>query len=47
MKSNLSWTWYKGLICFWSLRKIPAGSELFINYGKDWWTGREKERNKL
>ena len=37
---NLSWFWHGGSMAFWSLRKIPAGSELFINYGKGWWEGR-------
>lgn len=31
----------RDLIVFHTIREVPAGSQLFVNYGRDWWASRE------
>lgn len=31
----------RDLIIFYTIRDIAAGEQLFINYGKEWWDGRD------
>ena len=31
----------RDLIVFHTIKKVAAGKQLFVNYGKDWWGSRE------
>lgn len=31
----------RDLIVFHTIKKVPAGKQLFVNYGTDWWGSRE------
>ena len=31
----------RDLIVFYTIKKVTAGKQLFVNYGKDWWASRE------
>ncbi len=31
----------RDLIIFHTIKKVPAGRQLFVNYGKDWWESRD------
>ena len=31
----------RDLIVFHTIKKVPAGKQLFVNYGRDWWDSRE------
>ncbi|PIE66645.1 MAG: SET domain-containing protein-lysine N-methyltransferase [Deltaproteobacteria bacterium] len=31
----------RDLIVFHTIRKVPAGKQLFVNYGSEWWDSRE------
>jgi hypothetical protein len=33
----------RDLIVFHTVRDVPAGSQLFVNYGAEWWDSRELE----
>jgi uncharacterized protein len=31
----------RDLIVFHTIKAVPAGTQLFVNYGKEWWSSRE------
>ena len=31
----------RDLIVFHTIKPVPAGTQLFVNYGRDWWDSRE------
>ncbi len=31
----------RDLIVFYTIKKVSAGKQLFVNYGKEWWNSRE------
>ncbi len=31
----------RNLIIFYTIKDVAAGEQLFINYGRDWWEGRD------
>jgi hypothetical protein len=31
----------RDLIVFHTIKKVPAGKQLFVNYGREWWDSRE------
>ena len=33
----------RDLIVFHTIKKVSAGKQLFVNYGKDWWESRDLE----